>query len=346
VLLTSLEKNPAPTELSAAGICDAVSKPLRVSQLFDAMTRGATAAKGMPSKAPASSPTREKAAARPMALRPAKLLLAEDNEVNQIVASEILQKAGFVVDVVPDGSAAVRAVQEKQYDLVLMDCHMPVMDGFRAASEIRKAESEQIASGGKGGRLPIIALTANALKSDREECIAAGMDDFVSKPLHRDGLIELLNRYVGGGVIQSVKARTTESQPSAETALPIDMASLLDRCMGDEGLRARLLDRFAVQAGELLRQITQAANADGLAQLKLYSHTLKGSAANMSAAALMERATKIESLAKAGQVNDVSAELSHLAMEIDRCVRFVQNVPGAPPPTNKPAAACTTNDRA
>ena len=131
-----------------------------------------------------------------MAIVPARVLLAEDNEVNQIVASEILRKAGFACEIVPDGEAAVRAVRQKAYDVVLMDCHMPVMDGFTAAGQIRRWESERTSPGESRGRLPIIALTANALKSDREECIAAGMDDFVSKPLNRDALINLLNQYV------------------------------------------------------------------------------------------------------------------------------------------------------
>jgi signal transduction histidine kinase/CheY-like chemotaxis protein/HPt (histidine-containing phosphotransfer) domain-containing protein len=335
ILLTSLEKTLSAAEMNAAGIFDAVAKPLRVSNLFDAMMRASTMGRG-PGPAAPSKPVM--VTARPKAVRRARVLVAEDNEINQIVASEILSKAGFVCQIVNDGAAAVKAVQNRAYDVVLMDCHMPVMDGFHATKKIREWESQRESQAAPAKRLPIIALTANALKSDRDECIAAGMDDFISKPLNRDALIELLNRHVASGG-QNDGAAPTEAEPQGDAldALPpFDMCSLLDRCMGNRELRASLLDKFTAQAGDLLRQMAESARADDLAKLNLYSHTLKGSAANMSAPAVGELAQKIESLAKSGQGEDLQSQLNQLECEIDRCVRFVRETAAA---SGQPAAS-------
>ncbi|MFN0242818.1 MAG: PAS domain-containing protein [Planctomycetota bacterium] len=118
-----------------------------------------------------------------------RVLIAEDNVVNQRVATRFLEREGFVVDVVDDGRAALRALSERRYDLILMDCHMPELDGYEATAAIRARERA-------GERTPIVALTASAMKGDRERCLASGMDDFLSKPLRRDELLALLERWI------------------------------------------------------------------------------------------------------------------------------------------------------
>jgi len=329
ILLTALEKSLTTAEMNAAGISDTVTKPLRVSNLFDAMIRASTVGRGGAPTIPSGPVT---VAPRPMAVRAARILVAEDNEINQIVASEILTKAGFVCQVVPDGLAAVKAVQEQHFDAVLMDCHMPVMDGFHAAMEIRTWEVKRDGKSQQSTRIPIIALTANALKSDRDECTAAGMDDFVSKPLDRDKLIVLIYRYVSGQAQAEAEAPRPAPPPAPEpTTPPIEMASLLERCMGNTELRARLLEKFANQAGELLRQISESAAAADIARLTLYSHTLKGSAINMSAAAVSKAAQQIETLAKSGEVKGIEDQLRQLQLEIDHCVAFVRSIAGPKP---------------
>ena len=155
-----------------AGYSDLVTKPLRQSQLLDTVMRQ-VAGKKLSNAHCCRCSTRSAAIDR-------RILLAEDNEVNQFVARELLAQAGYSCDVVPDGEKAVEAVETASYDLVLMDCQMPVMDGFTAAMEIRRREAEAPAT---RRRVPIVALTANAIKGDREHCIECGMDDYLSKPL-------------------------------------------------------------------------------------------------------------------------------------------------------------------
>ncbi|HWF08889.1 MAG TPA: ATP-binding protein, partial [Bryobacteraceae bacterium] len=130
----------------------------------------------------------------------ARVLLVEDNEVNQMVAAELLSEAGYVCDMATDGRKAVEAILRVPYDVVLMDCQMPEMDGFEATRIIRQHESNN-ALPGRTGRLPIVALTANAVKGDRERCLEAGMDDYLSKPLHPEKLVATIQSFLSRAVI-------------------------------------------------------------------------------------------------------------------------------------------------
>ncbi|MBU8922569.1 MAG: response regulator [Bacteroidales bacterium] len=118
-----------------------------------------------------------------------RILLAEDNRVNQKIACLMLEKAGFCVDVVEDGLQATEAVESRSYDLILMDCMMPGMDGYKATAKIRRMN-------GAKSRIPIIALTANTMMGDRDRCIEAGMDDFLPKPINRSGMLEIIDRWI------------------------------------------------------------------------------------------------------------------------------------------------------
>ena len=123
--------------------------------------------------------------------RPLKILLVDDNPVNRKVAKRMLQNLGHEVEVAIDGECAVNAVSRADFDLVFMDCQMPVMDGFVATAQIRQLE-------GPRARVPIVAMTANAMQGDRERCLSEGMDDYISKPVRRDALVEILERFKPG----------------------------------------------------------------------------------------------------------------------------------------------------
>jgi signal transduction histidine kinase/CheY-like chemotaxis protein len=203
MILLRMEESAEPAELRTMGFAGAITKPVQQSRLFDAIMN-AMASTG---QAPAWTRAAQDA---PVAVAPAKtlgnvrILLAEDNEINQLVMVELLARTGYPCDVVGDGRRVLDALQTRSYDLVLMDCQMPEMDGFETARALRRRERE---TGGR--RVPIIALTANALKGDRERCLDAGMDSYVSKPVDPKRLVE---------TIQTVVAASSEAAAFAQPA--------------------------------------------------------------------------------------------------------------------------------
>jgi CheY-like chemotaxis protein len=188
IMLTSLGVRGQREQARAAGIEGYLVKPVRQSLLYDCLVR-VMAASGPLSSAP-PRPAADSGRRPPPVARGPRVLLAEDNVVNQRLALRMLEKLGCRVDVVGNGREAVDAVRRGEYALVFMDCQMPEMDGFEATAAIRQGETGS-------GRVPIIALTASAMQGDREECLAAGMDDYLSKPLGLRDLERMLRRWQG-----------------------------------------------------------------------------------------------------------------------------------------------------
>ncbi|MCX7898389.1 MAG: PAS domain S-box protein [Rhodocyclaceae bacterium] len=215
--------------------------------------------------------------------RGARVLLAEDNAVNQRVAASMLQKLGCEVVIATDGRQAVELWQKGTFDLVLMDCQMPEMDGFAATAAIRRGE--------EGARhTPIVAMTANALEGDRERCLAAGMDDYLSKPITRARLMTVLARWL--------PARKKSEENAREAWL--DAAQLAAATGGDEALAREILAIFAEGLPVLIQRIQDAARAQDEARLAAAAHELKGAAANVGARELARLAADIEAAAKRG----------------------------------------------
>jgi CheY-like chemotaxis protein/HPt (histidine-containing phosphotransfer) domain-containing protein len=308
VLMSSLESAIGAEELKSAGVDHSISKPLRQSNLLDAISRA------VGSGADATATVSKSNEPSPVTI--ARILLAEDNEVNQMVAVEVLRRAGFHCDVVSDGREAVDAVMNRRYDAVLMDCHMPKLSGLEAALEIRRREANG------PGRVPIIALTANALRGDRDACLAAGMDDYLVKPLEPPKLITMLNRFVSHQRPDAAPVQPTKPETPIDSS-PIDMPALLARCLDDEQFRSRLLEKFVTQSQEMLKAIGSALEAGNLEQLRIAAHSMKGSAASMSATSISQVAAGLETLASAGALRDAQARLEELAAEVERCVEFI-----------------------
>ena len=190
ILLTSMGERPPLTELERAGIGFSLNKPVRQSQLLDAIVE-VVAAGAMGAGAGAREAREPEAALPGEAQRSRELpcvLVAEDNPVNQKLGVAQLRKLGYEAEVASTGREAVEAVAKRTYVAILMDCHMPEMDGYEATTEIRRQEKSS------ARRIPIIALTANALEGDRERCLAAGMDDYVAKPVRIEDLRRVLER--------------------------------------------------------------------------------------------------------------------------------------------------------
>jgi CheY-like chemotaxis protein/HPt (histidine-containing phosphotransfer) domain-containing protein len=210
----------------------------------------------------------------PSARSRARVLVAEDNEINQIVAVGQLERLGCVVDVAHDGRQAVEMSRRPFYDAILMDCQMPKLDGYDAAREIRRLA-------GAAGRVPIIAMTAHTMEGSREKCLAAGMDDFLGKPLRTGKLAEVLARNKVGRPSPPADApRACDAGAGADVLDPEPLAELL---AADAKLGREVLAMFLAQAREEIRVLGEALHVSDVSAMREVSHRLHGAAATVGA---------------------------------------------------------------
>jgi CheY-like chemotaxis protein/HPt (histidine-containing phosphotransfer) domain-containing protein len=240
--------------------------------------------------------------------RPLHILLAEDHVVNQKLAIRLLNKQGHDVVLARNGKEALALHLREKFDLVLMDLQMPEMGGLEATASIRARERAT------GDHLPIIAMTAHAMKGDRERCLAAGMDDYIAKPVHATQLRETIARVVSGRT--ATAAKTTAGDQDEETL--VDEAAVLDRCDGDRELLNELVDVFLDDCPRLLRDIRTALDGKDVASLKLAAHTLKGAAANFGARSAVSAALRLEMLAADRNLTDAPAAFEVLEKTMTR----------------------------
>ena len=224
----------------------------------------------------------------------ANVLVAEDNYVNQEVASEILKSIGCTVQIATNGEEAVSLFQSHSYDLIFMDCQMPVMDGFAATAEIRRLEA--------GDRhMPVIAMTAHAMKGDRERCLASGMDDYISKPIDPHSVRTLLRRWV----IKSSE-ETIEAEEAAAVDGPLlvfDVGQALWVTGGKIGMLRRLINIFLTNIPDRLVELREALSASDLEEIRRQAHSLKGAASSVGAKRVGKTAFDMELCAQHGSIH-------------------------------------------
>jgi signal transduction histidine kinase/CheY-like chemotaxis protein len=304
VLVTSLHSTDEMARARQAGIDAYLSKPVKRLELFRAL---AQTVGGIGAHAPAPAPADVD---RPV-IR-ARALLAEDNGVNQVVARNMLKALGCEFVIVPNGEEALHAMQSEHFDIVLMDCQMPVMDGYAATGAIR-AHQAGLAT---PQRTPIVALTANALLGDAQRCLDAGMDDHLAKPYTRQQLATMLMRWLPAELVQ--RPVPAEGQAPGATPAPKPkpkpMASMLDqsaldniRAVDDDGsvldeVIQMYLDEVPVQLAGLQQAL---ARGDG-AELGRVAHALKSSSLNVGAKSLGDLCRRLERLGKDGELAGAS----------------------------------------
>jgi PAS domain S-box-containing protein len=235
-----------------------------------------------------------------------KILVAEDNLTNREVILAQLKKLGYNAHAVFNGAEAVEALQDGNYDLVLMDCAMPVMDGYEATHRIRASAHAQI---------PIVALTASAMAPDRERCLAEGMDDYLAKPVELPRLAKTLARWVSQSA-SGETAPTPRETAGAQTAPAFDADSLLRRLRGDRNLAGVVLKAFLEDAPLQLEQLRARLAEQDAPGVRLYSHALKGAAANVGGEALRQAAYAIENAADARDLAAVTSGLPALEAKL------------------------------
>ena len=322
IVLTTMEDFPQEGSSLHQNRCLYLTKPVQPSRLYNGLLKLF------------QSPG-EHALAAPQALPAAgqqflgKVLLAEDNLVNQEVCMGMLKIFGCEVEVAGNGRAACEIAASRQYDLIFMDCQMPEMDGYEATRAFRESEAQQP----QRRRTPIVALTAHAMEGDREDCLAAGMDDYLSKPFTKAQLHKILEKWLGAhplpdpltngpGPAQAEDAK----EPSASQ--PLDVKILKDiRSLQQEGapdLLAAIIRTYMREAPHLLEKLSAAVRQGDAGVIYQTAHSLKSSSANVGALTLAELLRQLEAMAKESSLNQAPAILARISREYERVSTALQ----------------------
>lgn len=293
------------TAAKQIGYTSFVKKPVRKADLYQSLQSALGASARLPRQEnPVTMP------ATPTAQLSSQILLVEDNRVNQAVAQAMLQSFGCSVEIAENGLEALQAVDRKSYDLVLMDCMMPKMDGYETTEEIRRRQNS-----GDLPRFPIIALTANAIEGDREKCLLAGMDDYLTKPFESVALYNIITRWAGTTTDRiaepAASAGTVESSIDASA---LEAIRIVDPSGGNELLR-QVVMLYISNAGTLLQALEQAMAEGECSAIRSASHTLKSSSRQIGAFKLAELCNQVENAARHNQYDSSGQMLSLLKVE-------------------------------
>ncbi|MBA4159766.1 MAG: response regulator, partial [Gemmatimonadetes bacterium] len=313
MMLSSAGRTRDAVRGEGVGIARSLTKPVKQSVLLDAILDVLEAGE---SEIDAS---REPDGEREHGGHALRILLAEDGVVNQKVAVSLLERRGHSVHVAGNGREALSALERESFDLVLMDVQMPEMDGFETTAAIRAREREH------GGHLPIIAMTAHAMKGDRERCLAAGMDDYLSKPIRADELYEKVERVsppeVGDGGTGDAAAHVDEPLATGAptmTEQPMDWEQALERIGGNEETLWDILEVFLAESPKMMQEIRAATDEGAHAELRRAAHTLKGSAALFVAEPTVRAAQRLESMGETENLEGVESAWTELEAETER----------------------------
>ncbi len=254
-------------------------------------------------------------------------MLVEDDEGNRIVARALLQRLGIEVGIAESGREAVAAVSDSRFDLVLMDVRMPEMDGYQAAAEIRRHE--------RLAKLPIIALTAGTKADERQRCLAAGMSDYLSKPIGPEELEKTLAKWLGpeskGDLEHTPSGETQTPTAEAKSALPealpgLDLKTALARIAGEETLYLSLLERFRAKRSDVPRCIAEALKRKDTKTARQLAHTLTGTAATIGAEDLATAASAVERAIERGACEADGLLLDELSEALATLLRSISRV--------------------
>jgi signal transduction histidine kinase/CheY-like chemotaxis protein len=321
LILSSVATPASEDELADLEIAGQLSKPIRQSQLYDSlmMVLGGEMVARTHSDLDVST----------IKALSGRVLLAEDNPVNQAVASGMMEAMGLSVIVVANGQEAIAKASREPIDVILMDCQMPEVDGFLATREIRRMESE---SG--GARTPIIALTANALKGDREKCLAVGMDEYVTKPFTSDQLHSILSLYLQPAAAIESAEPATQTEAHVETGTISKLEPALDSKVldglsrlqqpGAPSILRRVIDLYLESSRQLQGRLREAVASADVTLLRESAHALKSSSANVGALSLAELCRRLEMMGRENDLSEVSAIHERFEKEFVRVVAALE----------------------
>jgi two-component system, sensor histidine kinase and response regulator len=342
IMLTSTNEVGSNQDRLEAGIRICVNKPVRQSALLSVIR--SVISDGVTSSPPDNALSAQSEPALPT-VKGATVLLAEDNPVNQQVAVAMLKKLGIQADIATNGKEAVAMVEKKDFDLILMDCQMPEMDGYEATAVIRRLKASA------AERLPIIAMTANALEGDRNKCLAAGMDDYLAKPYTRAQLESKLAQWIKGkgsanttpmheiamtALSPSLSPEGREEQSEPLRDLHIKKGPVINRQhleqfreldpSGGMSLAKEVVQLFLESSENIVQQIEQAAKAGDADGLRRGAHTLKSSSANVGAESLSELFRRLEALGKENNLETAEPLLDEIRQEYELARQEIQQL--------------------
>jgi CheY-like chemotaxis protein len=311
MMLTSVAQSAGVERCGQLGLSVYVIKPVSDSDLFDAMMsiRG--------SRAESKTAVETQVVEGRKQTGNLHVLVAEDNSVNQEVAQQMLQKRGYTVTIASNGREAVKLVAESPvFDLILMDIQMPEMDGFQATAAIRELEK----NGSR--RIPVIAMTAHAMKGDRERCLEAGMDGYVSKPVQSKLLYETIESMTSGISLTETHPDQSPWKPLGREA--VDLAEILERLGGNVGLLQSVVALFEEDCPGQMARIQDAIRSGDARELASAAHTLKGSLLVLSADKASAAALELENLGRQSQLEGAAEWFAILESEVDAVAKELQ----------------------
>ncbi|MCM3873941.1 MAG: response regulator [Pyrinomonadaceae bacterium] len=315
VMLTSSGVRGDAATAHAAGIAAYLTKPVRQSQLFDCLTTVVSNSL----KAKESSATAVSSLITKHNLREGKrmsnklILIAEDNIVNQKVAMRQLEKLGYRADAVANGREAVEAIGRIPYDLVLMDCQMPEMDGYEATAEIRRLE-------GSRKHTPIVAMTAHALTGDREKSLEAGMDDHITKPVKQEELARVIEIFLGGHIPKVMANELIDDKVGP----PVDLERL-HQAMGEDPQEIfEILHLYRTEMEANLAKLDSAISSGNAGEVDLIAHNCAGTSANCGMVAVVEQLRELERMGRENKLTGAASLKAQIAVEFERIKRFLE----------------------
>jgi len=322
VVLTSMGKRGDAKRLEKLGCAGYLLKPIKQKMLFDALVAVMNEKK---TKLPGTGRLVTQHLIKEEQRKSQRILLAEDNPVNQKVALALLQKIGHSVDVVDNGQDAIKKVKTLSYGLVLMDVQMPKVDGLEATRRIRAWEDGN-------SRIPIIAMTAHAMKGDRERCLAAGMDDYISKPIDKRSLFTIIERWSKGMPKEGTpspqdEASRNRARPSAgsraKDSLPVDIMDALPRFGNDPHFFNEMSQDFVEKIPKHVHDLKEALNNKDANRIDSIAHNLKGVASTFSAMYLTELNQLLEDAGKKGDLPQAKTLIDAVEKEATRVREYL-----------------------
>jgi len=319
VMISSSNFKASEEKMYELGIRAFLNKPYRQSDLLNAICAalGIAHAEDSEDANIHITATAESLSLPPVGDKSKRILIAEDNSVNQLVAQNLLKKFGYHADVAANGREALQALEIIPYDLVLMDCQMPEMDGYEATRRIRARES-------KTRRVPIIALTAHATAGEREKCLNAGMDDYISKPIERETLRRTLaNWLTNEKTVKEIPAESLFEKASENlSAEPVDFATLDDITSGNEQMQREIVEIYLTQTAESLHEIEDAIATGDNEKLFMTAHKSVGGSALCGMIAIVEPMRTLEKLGKENR----AAEAAPFLAEAQRAFAAIEHM--------------------